>query len=82
MVEASGPCAADCGAQGQDANNLFYWFDVDAKTMTLSDKEKVSDPALSLLFPTMALDDRGNAGIGVSRFELVASFVFVHSSGW
>ena len=78
LVEASGLCAADCGAQSQDANNLFYWFDIDAKTMTLSQKEKVSDPAVSLLFPSMTLDDRGNAGIGV---ELVASFhLFVHLS--
>ena len=66
LVEASGPCASDCGAQGPDTNNLFYWFDIEPATMTLRQKAKVSDPMLSLLFPTMALDGRGNAGIGVT----------------
>jgi hypothetical protein len=66
LVEASGPCASDCGAQGPDANNLFYWFDIDLATMTLRQKAKVSDPMLSLLFPTMALDGQGNAGIGLT----------------
>jgi len=66
LVEASGPCTSDCGIQGADTNNLFYWFNIDAATLTLREKVKVSDPKLSLLFPTMALDGRGNAGIGVT----------------
>jgi hypothetical protein len=66
LVEASGPCTSDCGVQGPDTNNLFYWFAIDPATMTLRQKAKVSDPMLSLLFPTMALDGRGNAGIGVT----------------
>ena len=66
LVEASGPCTSDCGVQGPDTNNLFYWFVIDLATMTLRQKAKVSDPMLSLLFPTMALDGRGNAGIGVT----------------
>jgi hypothetical protein len=81
LVEASGPCASDCGTQGQDSNNLFYWFDIDAKTMTLKRKTKVSDATLSLLFPTMALDGRGNAGIGVtggSSSEHPSIYLFMH----
>jgi len=66
VVEASGPCRSDCGAQGQGANNLFYWFDIDTKTMALSQKTRVSDSALSLIFPTMAVDGVGNVGIGVT----------------
>jgi len=67
VIEASGPCRSNnCGTLGQDTNNLFYWFDIDTKTMTMSHKSKVSDPALSLIFPTMALDGHGNAGIGVT----------------
>src|SRR5262249_4361470 len=56
VIEAAGPCTHDCGAQGQDANNLFYWFVIDTRSMKLSQRTKVSDPKLSLLFPTMALD--------------------------
>ena len=66
LVEASGPCTSGCGIQGPDTNNLFYWFDIDSATMTLRQKAKVSDPKVSILFPTMALDGRGNAGIGVT----------------
>jgi hypothetical protein len=66
VIEASGPCVSNCSTLGQDANNLFFWFDIDAKTMMISRKTKVSDPSLSILFPTMALDARGNSGIGIT----------------
>ena len=66
VIEASGPCATNCSAQGSDPNNMFYWFDIDTKTMKIAQKAKVADPALSWIFPTMALDAHGNAGIGVS----------------
>src|ERR1051325_10309804 len=62
----SGPCTSDCGTQGADANNLFYWFDIAAETMTLNQKAKVSHSSLSLLFPTLAKDGRRNIGIGVT----------------
>ena len=66
VIEGSGPCTSNCGPQSQDANNLFYWFDIDTGTMTFSQKSKVSDPTLSLLFPSMALDGNGNVGIGMT----------------
>jgi hypothetical protein len=81
LVEASGPCTSDCGIQGADTNNLFYWFDIDPATMTLREKVKVSDPKLSLLFPTMALDGRGNAGIGVTGGAIsqhASIYLFTH----
>lgn len=81
VLEASGPCESNCGAQGPDANNLFYWFVIDPKSMMLSQKTKVSDPTLSLLFPTMALDGRGNAGFGVtggSGSQHPSIYLFTH----
>jgi hypothetical protein len=81
VVEASGPCQSDCGMQAPEANNLFHWFDIDAKTMRLGQKARVSDPTLSLLFPTMALDGRGNAGIGVtggSSSQHASIYLFTH----
>jgi hypothetical protein len=49
--------------------------------MTLRQKVKVSDPMLSFLFPTMALDGRGNAGIGVTgggRAQHPSVYLFTH----
>jgi hypothetical protein len=84
VVVASGPCEADCGVQGLDVNDLFYWFVVDPKTMTLSQRAKVSDPTLSLLFPTMAMDGHGNAGIGVtggSSSQHPSIYLLTHLAG-
>jgi hypothetical protein len=81
VLEASGPCVSNCGAQGQDTNNLFYWFVIDVRTMTLTQKAKVSDPALSFLFPTMAVDGHGNVGIGVtgaSTSQHPSIYLFTH----
>jgi len=81
LVVASGPCTVACGTQGQDTNDLFYWFDIDAKTMKIRQKAKVSDPTQSLLFPTVALDGHGNAGIGVtggSNSQHPSIYLFTH----
>lgn len=81
VVAASGPCQSDCGTQAQDANDLFYWLVINPQTMTISQKTEVSDPTLSLLFPTMALDGRGNAGIGVtggSSSQHPSIYLFTH----
>jgi hypothetical protein len=45
---------------------MFYWFVIDPRTMILTQKAKISDPALSLLFPTMAVHGHGNVGFGVT----------------
>ena len=84
VIEASGPCAKNCGGQGPDPNNMFYWFDTDTKTMKISRKAKVADPALSLIFPTMALDAHGNAGIGVTGASVsqhASIYLFTHLAG-
>lgn len=81
LVVASGPCASDCGAQGADPNNLFYWFDIATETLTLNQKAKVSHPSLALLFPTLATDARGNVGIGVtgsSHAQYPSVYLFTH----
>jgi hypothetical protein len=81
VVEASGPCASDCDAQGTDANNLFYLFDIATTTMTLTENVKVAHPTLSLLFPTLATDGRGNVGIGAtgsSSSEYPSVYLFAH----
>ena len=62
-VVGSGPCASSCGAQGVDAHQLFYWFDVDTTTMTIADSAKVSSPTLDYLFPSLAVDVNGNVGM-------------------
>ena len=84
VVEASGPCTADCGAQGIDSNDLFYWFDIAPETMALRQKAKVSHPSLSLLFPTLAVDGRGNSGIGLtgsSSSQYPSVYLFTHLAG-
>ncbi len=81
LVGSSGPCKSDCGAQGADSNNLFYWFDVSTRTMTLTQKAKIADPSLSFLFPTIATDGRGNVGIGVtgiSRSQHPSVYLLTH----
>lgn len=84
VIEASGPCGKNCGEQGPDPNNIFYWFDVDTKTMKMNQKAKVADAALSLIFPTMALDAHGNASIGVtgaSGSQHASTYLFTHLAG-
>ena len=66
VVEASGPCVSGCGTQGADTNNIFFWFDIDTASMTVKQKAKVVDPALSFLFPTLAVDGRGDVAIGLT----------------
>jgi hypothetical protein len=84
VVEASGPCAASCGGQGEDANDLFFWFEVDASAMAITQKAKVSHPSLGFVFPAMAVDGRGNVGIaatGSSRDRYASIYLFTHLSG-
>jgi hypothetical protein len=81
LVVSSGPCQGSCGEQGEDPNNLFFWFDVDTATMTLSQKAKVADRALGLIFPTLAVDGRGNvfmAATGGSRKEPPSIYLASH----
>jgi hypothetical protein len=79
VVEASGPCARGCGEQGEDANNLFFWFEVDPARMTILRKAKVSHPLLGYVFPTLAVDGRGNSGMvatGSSRDQHASIYLF------
>lgn len=84
LVEASGPCRSSCGDQGQDANDLFFWFELDPVTMTITQKAKVSSPTMAYLFPTLALDGEGNTGIGVnggSKTQPMSVYLFTHTRG-
>src|SRR5260370_36690248 len=60
VVEGSGPCVWNCGGQGSDAHNLFYFFDITLSTMTLYRAVKVSPPTMSCLFQSLAVDTSGN----------------------
>ncbi len=62
----SGPCTGSCGAQGVDATNLFFWFDLDctnASACVVSQTGKVSDPTRDLAFPTIGVGSNGNVAI-------------------
>ena len=64
----SGPCtsAGPCATQGLDANNLFFWVDLDctnASSCVVSQTGKVSDPTNHLAFPTVGVASNGNIGI-------------------
>lgn len=81
FVQSSGPCAADCGEQGTDPNDLFYFFDLNTKTMALDQKTKVADSTLSFLFPSIAVDAEGNVGIGVmgtAKTQHPSVYVYTH----
>jgi hypothetical protein len=62
-VISSGPCTTQCGAQGMDSNQIFFWFDVDLATMTLAQSAKVSSANDAYLFPSIAADVSGNVGM-------------------
>jgi len=84
VVEASGPCSGACGEQGEDVNNLFFWFEVDPVKKALVQKAKVSHPKLGYLFPTMAVDGHGNSGIaltGISSDQYASIYLFTHLAG-
>ena len=84
VVEASGPCTESCGPQGVDANSLFFWFEVDPSSNTITQKAKVSHPSLGYVFPTLAVDGRGNIGIaatGSSKERYPSIYVFTHLAG-
>lgn len=66
VVFTSGPCTQDCGAQGEDKNNIMFWADLDC-TNSLACKvaqtAKISDDNVNPLFPSIGVDNKGNVGI-------------------
>lgn len=83
VIEASGPCTTDCGSQGTDTNDLFYWFEVDPANNTLTRKVKISDPKLPLIFPSLAVDGDGDFGIGMtgsSSSQPPSIYLYAHRS--
>ncbi len=64
----SGPCtnSTSCGAQGTDANDLFFWVELDCTTATscvVSQTGKVSDPTNHLVFATIGAASNGDLSI-------------------
>jgi len=62
----SGPCASNCGAQGSDPHDLFYYLAIDAQsypTLALADSAKVASATLDFAYPAVALDGNGNVAI-------------------
>ena len=81
VVVASGPCQGACGEQDADTNDLFFWFDIDTATMALHQKAKVVHPGLGFVFPTLAVDARGNvvmAATGGSREQPPSIYLASH----
>ena len=71
-VVGSGPCGSNCGPQGADSHNLFFFFDVNLPGVTLNQAVKISDSQRDLLFPSLAVDSHGNVSMvstGVSNAE-------------
>ena len=65
-VAGSGPCTADCGAQGVDGGNLVIFVDLDCtkpSACVVSQTAKISGPAFNPEFPTIGVDAAGNIGI-------------------
>lgn len=55
-IMSSGPCTSSCGSQGSDANNLFFWVDLDctnSAACVVNQTGKVSDPNNSFGWPTI-----------------------------
>jgi len=63
---ASGPCTHDCGAQGEDKNNIMFWADLDCSHLTackVVQTAKIANENVNPLFPTIGVDNKGNVGI-------------------
>jgi hypothetical protein len=62
---------------------MFYWFQIDPSVGTLASKVKVSDPELSLIFPSLAVDAHGDIGIGLtgsSSSQSPSVYLYAHRS--
>jgi hypothetical protein len=65
-VLTSGPCTAGCGSQGNDANNVMFWADLDcskAAACVVSQTTKISGANFNPEFATVGVDAAGNVGI-------------------
>jgi hypothetical protein len=68
-VLGSGPCTKDCGAQGEDGNNLMIYVDLDCsdpKACVVHDTTKITSAELHPVFGTVGVDTQGNVGIVAS----------------
>jgi len=83
-VLGSGPCTSGCGAQGANAHQLFFWFDVDTGSRILSQEGKVASASEDYLFPSLSADSSGNVGIvatASSATEDPSVALFAHHAG-
>lgn len=66
LVFSSGPCTHDCGAQGEDKNNVMFWADLDCTDVAackVAQTAKIAGDDVSPLFPSVGVDNKGNVGI-------------------
>ena len=85
-VRSSGPCTSSalCSGEGIDSRQMMYWWDIDMSsfpTMTIAQKGKISDPTLGYIFPSIAVDQRGNVGIaatGSSASQFASTYLWAH----
>jgi hypothetical protein len=71
-IMGSGPCSTNCGSQGADSHDLFFFFDLSVPGLTLNQAVKVASSQNDLLFPSLAVDSVGNiamAATGVSATQ-------------
>lgn len=66
VVFSSGPCTHDCGAQGEDKNNVMFWADLDCTALAackVAQTAKIAGDDVSPLFPSIGVDNKGDVGI-------------------
>ena len=66
LLFSSGPCTHDCGAQGEDKNNLMFWADLDctnASACKVVQTAKIVNENVNPFFPSIGVDNKGNVGI-------------------
>jgi hypothetical protein len=64
LLFESGPCTHDCGAQGEDKNNVMFWADVDCTAACkVIQTAKIVNENVNPFFPSIGVDNKGNVGI-------------------
>lgn len=62
----SGPCTHDCGAQGEDTNNVMFFVDLNCSNpaaCVVAQTAKISGDSFNPEFPSVGVDRDGNIGI-------------------
>lgn len=86
VVFSSGPCTQDCGAQGEDKNNVMFWADLDCTDVAackVAQTAKIAGDDVNPLFPIIGVDNKGNVGIvaaSSSEKDYLSILLWTHSA--